>query len=173
MLAEATPGALAVHCKAGLGRTGVLICSYIMKHYRCGEANHKLKTPLFLPICMHASGCWHAQSPAHQPLLHHLYCALIAASLQRKSLAISVSAVQALLLGHSRALSRTSSASCGWREMHTALRMAQGHHRWCGVSHQVQQRSPQLQGALQGWDQAAPRVQARLLALAPLAVTAE
>eukprot|EP00775_Hariotina_reticulata_P004251 gene4251-4502_t len=33
-IAETTPGALAVHCKAGLGRTGVLICSYIMKHYR-------------------------------------------------------------------------------------------------------------------------------------------
>lgn len=33
-LAESTPGALAIHCKAGLGRTGVLICSYIMKHYR-------------------------------------------------------------------------------------------------------------------------------------------
>lgn len=33
-LAERTPGALAIHCKAGLGRTGVLICSYIMKHYR-------------------------------------------------------------------------------------------------------------------------------------------
>jgi protein-tyrosine phosphatase len=32
-LAEAEPGALAVHCKAGLGRTGVLACAYLMKHY--------------------------------------------------------------------------------------------------------------------------------------------
>jgi cell division cycle 14 len=37
-LAERTPGCLAVHCKAGLGRTGVLICSYIMKHYGCVRA---------------------------------------------------------------------------------------------------------------------------------------
>eukprot|EP00877_Chromochloris_zofingiensis_P013433 jgi/Chrzof1/8343/Cz03g06260.t1 len=33
-IAEHEPGALAIHCKAGLGRTGVLICSYLMKHYR-------------------------------------------------------------------------------------------------------------------------------------------
>jgi cell division cycle 14 len=32
-LAEAEPGAVAVHCKAGLGRTGVLACAYLMKHY--------------------------------------------------------------------------------------------------------------------------------------------
>jgi len=33
-IAESEPGALAVHCKAGLGRTGVLICCYIMKHFK-------------------------------------------------------------------------------------------------------------------------------------------
>lgn len=32
-ISEKAPGALAVHCKAGLGRTGVLICCYMMKHY--------------------------------------------------------------------------------------------------------------------------------------------
>lgn len=31
---EATPGAVAVHCKAGLGRTGTCVGCYIMKHYR-------------------------------------------------------------------------------------------------------------------------------------------
>jgi cell division cycle 14 len=31
---EETPGAVAVHCKAGLGRTGCCIGSYLMKHYR-------------------------------------------------------------------------------------------------------------------------------------------
>lgn len=32
-IVEAEQGALAVHCKAGLGRTGVLICCYMMKHF--------------------------------------------------------------------------------------------------------------------------------------------
>ena len=32
-IVENEPGALAIHCKAGLGRTGVLICCYMIKHY--------------------------------------------------------------------------------------------------------------------------------------------
>ncbi len=33
--AESTDGAIAVHCKAGLGRTGCVIGCYMMKHYGC------------------------------------------------------------------------------------------------------------------------------------------
>lgn len=38
-LAEQEPRALAVHCKAGLGRTGTLIGCYAIKHYRFNAAD--------------------------------------------------------------------------------------------------------------------------------------
>jgi len=37
--AEAEKGAIAVHCKAGLGRTGSMIACYVMKHYKFPAAD--------------------------------------------------------------------------------------------------------------------------------------
>ncbi|XP_055689918.1 dual specificity protein phosphatase CDC14C isoform X6 [Lutzomyia longipalpis] len=54
---ETTPHAVAVHCKAGLGRTGSLIGAYIMKHYRFSA----LEAIAWLRLCRPGSVIGHQQ----------------------------------------------------------------------------------------------------------------
>jgi cell division cycle 14 len=57
ILSEESPAALAVHCKAGLGRTGSLIGCYMMKHWRWTA----LETIAWLRICRPGSIIGHQQ----------------------------------------------------------------------------------------------------------------
>lgn len=56
-ICESTTGAIAVHCKAGLGRTGSLISAYIMKHYRFSA----LEAIAWLRLCRPGSVIGHQQ----------------------------------------------------------------------------------------------------------------
>ncbi|KAH8281435.1 hypothetical protein KR054_000451 [Drosophila jambulina] len=56
-ICETTKGAIAVHCKAGLGRTGSLIGAYIMKHYGFTA----LESIAWLRLCRPGSVIGHQQ----------------------------------------------------------------------------------------------------------------
>ncbi|ALC38941.1 cdc14 [Drosophila busckii] len=56
-ICETTKGAIAVHCKAGLGRTGSLIGAYIMKHYGFSA----LEAIAWLRLCRPGSVIGHQQ----------------------------------------------------------------------------------------------------------------
>ncbi|XP_076177795.1 cell division cycle protein 14 isoform X3 [Ptiloglossa arizonensis] len=67
-IAETAPGAVAVHCKAGLGRTGSLISSFIMKHYHL-TAHEAIA---WLRICRPGSVIGHQQKwlENNEPYFH-------------------------------------------------------------------------------------------------------
>lgn len=56
-ICERTDGAISVHCKAGLGRTGSLIGAYIMKHYRFTA----METIAWIRLCRPGSVIGHQQ----------------------------------------------------------------------------------------------------------------
>lgn len=73
-ISENTPGAVAVHCKAGLGRTGSLIGCYIMKHYHLSAH----ETIAWIRICRPGSVIGHQQRWLEELVfIHSLFIIII------------------------------------------------------------------------------------------------
>ena len=67
-LCENERGAIAVHCKAGLGRTGTNIAAYMMKHYQ-----YTAKETMAWCRCVYGVGCMYTISLCNFVVDQHFF----------------------------------------------------------------------------------------------------